>query len=53
MIYDIHVAILEIVYGIKATYISGDVLFLAGMVFVFAQMFKRGVEIQRENELTV
>lgn len=53
MIYNIHVAILEKIYGITATYISGDFLFLAGVVYIFAQMFKRGVEIQHENELTV
>jgi hypothetical protein len=53
MIYNIHVGILEKVYGIAASYISGDFLFLAGVVFIFAQMFKRGVEIQHENELTV
>jgi len=53
MVYDIHVAILEKIYGLVATYISGDSIFLAGVVYVLAQMFKRGVEIQSENELTV
>lgn len=33
--------------------ISGDFIFLAGVVFVIAQIFKRGVEIQSENELTI
>jgi len=33
--------------------VSGDSLLLAGVVFVFAQIFKRGVELQSENELTV
>jgi hypothetical protein len=31
----------------------GDFLFLAGVVFVLAQIFKKGIEIQLENELTV
>lgn len=53
MVYNIHVAILEKSYGIVATYISGDSIFLAGIVYVLSQMFKRGVEIQSENELTV
>lgn len=53
MIYNIHVAILEKVYGVAASYISGDFLFLAGIVFIFAQIFKRGVEMQYENDLTV
>jgi hypothetical protein len=32
---------------------SGEYLFIAGLVFIIAQIFKRGVEIQTENELTV
>lgn len=33
--------------------LSGEFIFMAGLVFVIAQVFKRGVEIQTENELTV
>ncbi len=33
--------------------LSGESLLTAGLVFVIAQIFKRGVEIQSENELTV
>jgi hypothetical protein len=32
---------------------SGDFLFAAGLVFIIAHIFKKGVEIQSENELTV
>ena len=53
MVNNIHVGILEKNYGLVATYISGDSIFLAGIVYVLAQMFKRGLEIQSENELTV
>ena len=53
MVYNIHVAILEKSAGLVATYIPGDSIFLAGIVYVLAQLFKRGVEIQSENELTV
>jgi Protein of unknown function (DUF2975) len=53
MAYNLHVGILEKQYGITASYISGDSIFLAGIVYILAQMFKRGVEIQSENELTV
>src|SRR4030095_3527457 len=53
MLHNIHIAILEKLYGITSEYIPGDFLFLAGIVYVFAQIFKRGVEIQSENELTV
>ncbi|MFC3879398.1 DUF2975 domain-containing protein [Algoriphagus namhaensis] len=37
-------------FGDKAT---GEFLFMAGLVFVISQIFKRGVELQDENELTV
>lgn len=37
-------------FGEKAT---GEFLFMAGLIFVISQIFKRGVEIQSENELTV
>ena len=48
-----HILILEKTYGLVGTYISGDSIFLAGVVYILAQLFKRGVEIQSENELTV
>lgn len=33
--------------------IKGEFLFLAGIIFIIAQVFKRGLEIQSENELTI
>lgn len=30
-----------------------EFIFLAGVIFVFAQVFKKGVELQAENDLTV
>jgi len=32
---------------------SGETLFIAGLVFVISQVFKRGVELQSESDLTV
>ena len=32
---------------------SWDYLFLAGIIFIIALVFKRGIEIQSENELTI
>lgn len=32
---------------------SGEFLFLAGIIFIIAQVFKKGIEIKTENELTV
>jgi hypothetical protein len=34
--------------------ISGDeYLFMAGMIYIISQIFKRGIELQEENQLTV
>lgn len=32
---------------------SSEFLFLAGIIFIIAQVFRKGIEIQSENELTV
>ncbi len=32
---------------------SGEFLFMTGLIFIVSQIFKRGVELQSENELTV
>ena len=32
---------------------SSDFIFLAGVIFIFAQIVKRGIDIQSENELTI
>lgn len=41
--------------GLNFSYESGgtEFLFLAGILFVIAQIFKRGIELQSENELTI
>jgi hypothetical protein len=39
--------------GPQGNLLSGEFIFMAGVVFVMAQIFKKGVEIQSENELTV
>lgn len=39
--------------GLEVNLISSEALFLAGVVFIIAQVFKKGVELQTENELTV
>jgi hypothetical protein len=38
---------------LHGNWISGDFIFIAGLVFIISQIFRRGVEIQSENELTV
>ncbi|HEY0058656.1 MAG TPA: DUF2975 domain-containing protein [Flavisolibacter sp.] len=39
--------------GLQENLVSTEFIFLAGVVFVISQVFKKGVEIQSENELTV
>lgn len=39
--------------GLHKSFEPGEFIFMGGIVFVIAQIFKKGVEIQTENELTV
>lgn len=41
------------VAGLDGKELSTDLIVYAGLVFVISQIFKKGVEIQTENELTV
>lgn len=41
------------IQGLQENLVSGEFILLAGVVFVISQIFKKGVEIQSENELTV
>jgi len=38
---------------LQSNFVSGEFIFLAGVVFIISQIFKRGIEIQSENDLTV
>jgi len=49
-----HIAwLMKLTLELYGEYDSGEFIFTAGLVYVFSQIFKRGVEIQSENELTV
>ena len=39
--------------SLNDTWNTGEFLFIAGLVFIISQIFKRGVEIQEEQNLTV
>ena len=41
------------VLGISFGHGGTEFLFLAGIIFIIAQVFKKGIELQSENELTV
>ena len=34
-------------------WVATEFIFMAGLVFIISQVFKRGVEIQSENDLTI
>lgn len=51
--HNIHVGILEASTGIKATLLSSEFIYIAGIVYVFSLLFKRGLELQSENDLTI
>ncbi len=53
ILHNIHVAILIVSTGIIADLIAGEFIFLAGLVYVLAKLFKKGAAMQAENELTV
>jgi hypothetical protein len=54
MFYNAHMQWLaKKVPALQENLFSEESLFVAGVVFVFAQIFKKGVELQSENELTV
>ena len=45
--------LLKRVTGISEDAVSGESILIAGIVFIMSQIFKKGVEIQSENDLTV
>ncbi len=52
-IHNTHVQFLGKKYRFTIDLFSSDFIFLAGIIFIFAQIVKRGIEIQSENELTI
>jgi hypothetical protein len=54
MLMNIHIGMLLKLTGeVQGNWFNGEIIFMAGLVFIISQIFKRGVEIQSENELTV
>jgi len=54
LFYEIHTKwLMGKVAGLQENPSSVEALFLAGVVFIFSQIFKKGVELQSEHELTV
>ena len=53
IVHNAQIKMLENSDELVSTYISSDFIFISALVYIFAQMFKRGIEIQSENELTI
>lgn len=45
--------LLKLTGELHGNWISGEFIFMVALVFIISQVFKRGVEIQSENDLTV
>jgi hypothetical protein len=48
-----HVRYIAKRYDFSMNLFSSDFIFLAGIIFIFAQIVKRGIELQSENDLTI
>lgn len=53
VIHNIHVGILEANSGIIAELLPSEFVYIAGIVYVFSLLFKRGLELQSENDLMI
>jgi hypothetical protein len=51
--HNLHVTALQRYMGIPANPVSIEFIILAGIIYILAHLFKRGIEIQAENDLTV
>ena len=53
IIHNAHVQYIGISNNFKMDLFSSDFIFLSAVIFIFAQIVKRGIEIQSENDLTI
>lgn len=53
MLHNTHIRYIAKKHQFSMDLFSSDFIFLAGVIFIFAQIVKRGIEIQSENELTI
>jgi len=53
LIHNVHLTFLEKTQGYISVLISSDFVLLSGVIFILTTIFKRGIELQQENELTV
>ncbi|MDT0554748.1 DUF2975 domain-containing protein [Patiriisocius hiemis] len=53
VIHNFHVGFLEASTGISAKLLSSEFVYIVGIVYVFSLLFKRGIELQSESDLTI
>lgn len=53
IVHNIHVELLAKYASIEAEPFAVEFIFIAGIVYILAQLFKKGIVMQNENELTV
>jgi hypothetical protein len=53
IVHNAHVRYIAKRYDFSMNLFSSDFIFLAGIIFIFAQIVKRGIELQSENDLTI
>ncbi len=53
IIHNTHIQFIGKKHGFEMDLFSSDFVFLAAVIFIFAQIVKRGIEIKQENDLTI
>lgn len=53
IVHNTHIQIIGKKYNFEMSLFSSDFVFLSLIIFIFAQIVKRGIEIQQENDLTI
>ena len=53
MLHNTHVQFIGKKYNFEMDLYSSEFLFVSGVLFIFSQIIKRGIEIQQENDLTI
>ncbi|MGB0890963.1 MAG: DUF2975 domain-containing protein [Flavobacteriaceae bacterium] len=53
IVHNTHMQLIGKKHGFQIDLFSSDFVFLSAIIFIFAQIVKRGIEIQTENDLTI
>lgn len=53
IVHNTHMQLIGKKHGFQLDLFSSDFVFLSAIIFIFAQIVKRGIELQQENDLTI